>query len=170
MSVRHGMGDSTKEGAVKDSDRFLNDLRSSRVAVNEFVARVRSKGFFAWLPPERTRPDPADRKSYADSGDLMLQGRVEHKVRTNLRFTSRDDYPYQTVIVDEVYKEQAKASDPVLLYVIENSDRTHAAVVYGWTRPRWQVESRPDPIQGRVCDFYTVDKSLVRFCPVDEVL
>ncbi len=155
---------------MKDSERFLSDLSSSRIAVNQFADLARRKGFSAWLPPDRTRPDASVRAEYADAGDMMLQGRVEHKVRTNLRFTCRDDYPYQTVIVDEAYKEDAKSEDPVLMYVIENADRTHAAVVYGWTRSRWKIESRHDPIQGRVCDFYTLDKSLVRFCHIDEVL
>ena len=80
-----------------------------------------------------------------------------------------DDYPYDTVIVDEVYKEDAKADWCVFCYVIENAERTHAAVVYGWTRKAWGVERRRDPIQGRDCDFYTVPKGMVRFCAVDEV-
>jgi len=91
------------------------------------------------------------------------------KVRLNLHFTCRDDYPYDTVIVDEVYKEDAKEDSHVLCYVIENAGRTHAAVVYGFTRKYWGVERRRDPIQGRDCDFYTVPKINVRFCLVDEV-
>ncbi len=148
---------------MKDDSRFLGDLNASRKAVNEFAGKVRSTGIQAWLPPERTRPDAAVRSEYADSGDLMVQGRVEHKVRTNLNFTCRDDYKYDTVIVDEVYKEDAKASEPVLAYVIENAKRTHAAIVYGWTRDHWAIERRNDPIQGRECDFYVVPKRLVRF-------
>jgi hypothetical protein len=154
---------------VKDSNSFLRDLSTSRVAVNEFARRMREKGLQVWLPPESVRPDASVRREYADNGDLMVQGRVEHKVRTNLHFTCRDDYPYDTVIVDEVYKEDAKADSHVFCYVIENAARTHAAVVYGWTRKAWDVERRRDPIQGRDCDFYTVPKSMVRFCTVDEV-
>lgn len=149
---------------MKEDPRFLGDLAHSRRAVNEFANKLRSSGIQAWLPPERTRPDSTVRHEYSDSGDIMVQGRVEHKVRTNISFTCRDDYPYPTVIVDEVYKEDSKSGDPVLAYVIENSRRTHAAIVYGWTRDRWTVESRMDPIQGRMCDFYVVDKRLVRFC------
>lgn len=149
---------------MKDNTEFIRDLGASRMAVNEFAERLRRHGIHAWLPPERTRPDASVRREYADAGDLMVQGRVEHKVRNNLHFTCRDDYPYPTVIVDEVYKEDAKADEPVLAYVIENADRTHAAVVYGWTRDKWQIETRRDAIQGRDCDFYTIDKRWVRFC------
>ena len=154
---------------MKDDSSFLRDLSSSRLAVNEFAARFREKGVTIWLPPERTRPDASVRSQYADHGDLMIQGRVEHKVRTNLQFTKREDYPYATVIVDEAYKEDEKACDPPLMYVIENKTRTHAAIVYGWTRKFWSLERKFDPIQGRECVFYTVCKQNVRFCPVDEV-
>lgn len=149
---------------MKDNNQFIRDLGASRMAVNDFAERLRRDGIQAWLPPERTRPDANLRHDYADSGDIMVQGRVEHKVRSNLHFTCKDDYPYQTVIVDEVYKEDAKAAEPVLAYVIENAKRTHAAIVYGWTRPKWQVETRNDSIQKRACDFYTIDKRWVRFC------
>jgi hypothetical protein len=153
---------------VKDNNGFLRDLSASRMAVNEFAARLRDKGWQIWLPPEFVRPDAAVRHDYSDQGDIMVQGRVEHKVRTNLHFTCREDYPYDTVIVDEAYKEDAKASDPVLAYIIENSSRTHAAVVYGWKRHLWQIERRRDPIQRRDCDFYTIHKDHVRFChPAD---
>lgn len=148
---------------MKEDSRFLGDLNASRKAVNEFADKVRETGIQAWLPPERTRPDAAVRSQYADAGDLMVQGRVEHKVRNNLHFTSRETYKYDTVIVDEVYKEDAKASEPVLAYVIENAERTHAAIVYGWTRANWTTERHHDSIQGRECDFYVVPKRLVRF-------
>jgi hypothetical protein len=149
---------------MKDDQQFIRDLSTSRIAVNEFASRLRDKGWQIWLPPESVRPDSTVRREYGDTGDIMVQGRVEHKVRTNLHFTCRDDYPYDTVIVDEVYKEDSKADDPVLAYIIENANRTHAAVVYGWKRHLWQIERRRDPIQGRECDFYTIHKDHVRFC------
>jgi hypothetical protein len=154
---------------MKDENSFIRDLGHSRVAVNQFAAKCRERGIAVWLPPERTRPDESVRSEYSDDGDLMLQGRVEHKVRTNITFSSRDDYPYETVIVDEVYKEDQKASDPPLMYVIEDRTRTYAAIVYGWTRKYWRKETKPDPIQRRECTFYTVDKRHVRFCRVEEV-
>jgi hypothetical protein len=154
---------------MKDDNSFIRDLNESRDAVNEFAAKARARGVQVWLPPEVVRPDASVRRQYADDGDLMLQARIEHKVRTNLSWTCRSDYRYPTVIVDEVYKEDAKADRPVLMYVIEDQTRRNAAVVYGWTRGNWGIEEMHDPIQGRLCQFYTVDKSLVRFCRVEEV-
>lgn len=153
---------------MKQDEKFLSDLGASRVAVNEFAGKLRDSGIQVWLPPERTRPDASVRQLYADSGDLMVQGRVEHKVRNNLNFTSRDDYPYQTVIIDEAYKVDAKSETPVLAYVIENATRTVAAVVYGWTREHWQIEEVYDAKQGRRCRNYTVPVRYVRFCKPQE--
>lgn len=154
---------------MKDGTKFLGDLSASRHAVNRFAAMLRRLGVQAWMPPEDVRPDESVRREYADDGDLMIELRVEHKVRTNLEFTSRDDYPYQTVIVDEKYKEDAKRHRRPFVYVIENKHGTCAAVVHWSTRPHWTVEVRPDPKQNRQCEFYVVDKSRVRFCRPEEV-
>ena len=154
---------------MKDGNQFLGDLTQSRRAVNRFAAMLRRLGVSAWMPPEEVRPDESVRHQYADDGDLMVQMRVEHKVRTNLTFTCRDDYPYQTVIVDEKYKEDAKSNRRPFLYVIENKAGSCVAVVHWSTRPFWKIEVRPDPIQKRSCEFYTVDKSRVRFCKPEEV-
>ncbi len=152
-----------------DSDEdFLRDFDASAKAVNKFASRMRRRGVCMWLPPTEVRPDSSVRADYSDNGDLILQGRVEHKVRT-IDFTTRDDYPFPTVIVDEKRIEDGKAEDPVIAYVIENKAGTHAAVVYGWTKPRWQTMTRFDRLRDRERTFYVVSKSLVRFCPVDEV-
>ena len=159
----------TTEGVVmKSRERFLRDLGSSRSAVNEFAALQKSRGVSVWLPPQSTTPNDAERWNHCDSGDLMVQMRVEHKVR-GFQFTSRKDFPFKTVIVDECYKVDAKQSDPVLAYIIENSDGSRVAVVYGYTRPHWSKERRFDPSQNRECDFYTVPLERVRFCNPDEV-
>lgn len=152
-----------------DSDvDFLRDLSISRQKVNAWADRLRTRGVQVWLPPERTRPDSSVRAQFSDGGDLMLQGRIEHKVR-DLMFTGRHDYPYETVIVDECRIEDDKAGDPVLAYVIVNRDETCAAVVYGWTKPKWARMSRWDAHRNRQREFYVVSKELVRFCKPDEV-
>lgn len=154
---------------MKTEQNFLGDLSASRRAVNKFAAMLRRCGVHAWLPPEEVRPDASVRREYADDGDLMVELRVEHKVRTNLEFTCREDYPYPTVIVDEKYKEDAKQNRRPFVYVIENRHGTCAAVVHWSTRPFWTVETRNDPKQNRECEFYVVDKSRVRFCKPEEV-
>lgn len=155
---------------MKSSTAFLRDLSASRRRVNDFASMHAGRGVSIWMPPEETRPTEEDRFEYSDSGDLMVMLRVEHKVR-GFSFTCRDDFPYPTVIVDEVYKEDKKASEdgPLGMCIIESSDNACAAVVYGWTVPKWRVESKWDAAQGRQCEFYTVAKTLVRFCRPEDV-
>lgn len=154
---------------MKDDDIFLRDLEKSRRDVDHFATRMRGQGISVAVAEEITRPDSASRRQYADKGDMILSLRVEHKVR-DLNFTCREDFPFATVIVDEAYKVREKESDPLLMYVIENRSRTHAAIIYGWTRPRWQIETIYDRRQNRYCENFVVDKSLVRFCPTEEAI
>lgn len=154
---------------MKHRSQFVANLTRSRSAVNKFAAMLRRHGVFVWMPPEEVCPNAETRHEYADDGDLMVQLRVEHKVRTNIAFTCREDYPYDTVIVDEKYKEDAKQNRRPFVYVIENRDGTCAAVVHWSTRPFWTVETRQDPNEDRPCEFYVVHKSRVRFCKPEEV-
>jgi hypothetical protein len=154
---------------MKDSAEFLRDLEKSRRDVEFFASRQRDRGVSIAVAEAATRPDASVRMQYADRGDMVVSMRVEHKVRA-LDFTCREDFPYDTVIIDEAYKVREKDSDPVLMYVIENRSLTHAAVVYGFTRKDWQIETIYDRRQGRECENYVVHKSLVRFCPTEQVL
>jgi hypothetical protein len=153
---------------MKSDSDFLASLSASRRDVNAFAEKMRSRGITVVLPEESTRPDASQRMLYADRGDMTVEMRVEHKVR-GIDFTCREDYPYETVIVDEKYKVDLKAGIPLAMYVIENRSRTHAAVVYGWTKNRWTTESIYDAKQRRGCVNYVVHKSLVRFCKSEEV-
>lgn len=155
---------------MKASEDFLRDLAASRHRVNRFAAMQKSLGFEIWMPPETTRPTEAERFNYSDDGDLMLSMRIEHKSRS-FNFTSRDDFPYPTLIVDEKYKEDRKNAEkgPLGVCIVESDDASCVAVVYGWTRSKWKVEKIWDKKQKRECDFYTVELKIVRFCRPDDV-
>ncbi len=121
-----------------------------------------------WLPPTEMTPDVESRMDYADGGDLMLQLRAEHKVRS-FAFTGREDFPYPTIIIDEKYKVDAKAGTPLLAYFIESSDGRCVACIYGHTKHRWLIQDSVDPKQRRTCTFYVVPKEFVRFCKPEEI-
>lgn len=153
---------------MKSDENFLRDLAKSCSDVDHFAERLKDRGVDIVVLSAETRPDASQRRKYADKGDLAVTIRIEHKVR-QLDFTTRSDFPYETVIVDEAYKVREKSLIPLMMYVLENRSRTHAAVVYGWTQDKWGIEKIYDRHQGRTCENYVVHKSLVRFCPVDEV-
>ena len=141
---------------------YINAFKESYKRVNRFAKIAQNSKINLMLKPQAD----FDAKE-PDEGDLTVVARVEHKVRY-FDFTSRDDYPYQSVFIDEVYKVNNK-QDKVLMYILENKAGTHAAVVYGFTYPQWKIKDIYDHKRGRTCANFQVDKSLVRFCKIDEV-
>ena len=147
---------------MKSDDRFVSDLQQSRTRVERFAAMCRRAGADLWVYPSDVRPKASEREAYADGGDLMLQTRIEHKVR-DIDFYDANDFPYDTMIVDEVYKVERIKARP-FRYVIENRDGTRLAVVRSVTKPKWTIKKRFDPQQGRECEFYEINKRFVAFC------
>jgi hypothetical protein len=153
---------------VKPVADFLQAFRSSQRAVEKFAATLRKKNVPVWLPPTQMTPDVESRMDYADVGDMMIQLRAEHKVR-GIKFSSRADFPYPTLIIDEKYKVDSKASTPLFAYFIESSDGQCVACVYGHTQHRWKVDEVFDKAQGRKCVNYVVPIEFVRFCKPEEI-
>lgn len=146
---------------MTDQD-YINNYKESRYKVNRFANIAQNSNINVML-----KPQPSLDVREPDDGDMMVLARIEHKARS-LDFTSREDYPFSTVIIDETYKIDSK-KDKVLMYVIENREGTHAAVVYGFTKSLWKVKEKYDTQRERMCKNYEVDKNMVRFCKVEEV-
>jgi len=148
---------------AKTDNEFVADLKQSDSDANEFVAIQQKLGWDIRLQPLQIRPNYGSRQQYADKGDIQITARIEHKRRTDLYFTNRETYKYDTVIVDEKYKVDKYQNLP-LMYIIQNAHKTHVAIVYAWTRPHWRTITKYDAKQKRDCEFYVVDKQHVRFC------
>ena len=147
-------------------DEFVDRLLISRDQFNKFALIQKQVGINILTPPLSISETKRDRYDHVDAGDGLAHLWLEHKVR-NFEFTCREDYPYQTVIVDEAYKIAAKPH-PAAIYVIQNRSMTHAAIVYGWTKCNWKQEEFFDRTAMRGGKFYTVPKEMVRFCLAEE--
>ena len=152
---------------MKTDEAFLADLENSRGRVSRFASICRAAGVSIWIAPSVVRETAEDRHDFDDPGDLVVHLRVEHKER-GLEFTSAADFPFDTVIVDEVYKIDGIQHRP-FWYVSENAAGTRVAVISSRTMDKWKTESKYDQRQGRQCEFYVCPKKLVRFCAIDEV-
>ena len=124
-------------------EQFMERLVRSRSHFEEFARKQASMGVDIYTPPINDAPTHAARWAHRDSKDGVLIMAVEHK-RRGISFTDRASFPYDTVIVDEVYKVDDKPH-PCLIYICENAAGTHAAVVYGWTRCNWLKETDLTP-------------------------
>jgi len=97
---------------------------------------------------------------YSDDGDLGLVQRVEVKRRQTLTFTSKEDFPFDTLIVDACHCYDKARPKPVF-YIIFNYEMTAAFIVEGDTYPYWKKVERFDTQKNRKRLFYE--------CPLDKV-
>lgn len=158
---------------MKTDEQFAEDI----AAGNEFEQKlfaVLSRFIFGLEPP--ARPDYLNGKvigGFAYTPDMKLrsmvvaqggkderfyagvQASIECKARLGeFMFTSADDFPFQDIIVNEVYKtspehitearytqmsikEQKAYMRPFHSYWIANSQRSHVAVICPATKPLW---------------------------------
>ena len=142
---------------------FIEDLRKSKEAVAVAAKWLSGLGYPVVVRPVFERGSATEMKEFSDDGDLEIMQRVEVKRRHCLTFTSKSDFPYQTVIVDACHCYD-KAKPKPYAYLILNRDMTSAFVVNvrdpftSWTR----VEKR-DRFKGRLRSFYECPVDLVSF-------
>jgi hypothetical protein len=76
-----------------------------------------------------------------------------------MQFSSAEDYPYNTIFIDETYK----IKKDTFMYVIVSSDGIHAALIDRSTRAHWVKEEIFDKKQDRKCVNAACPKELARF-------
>jgi hypothetical protein len=147
----------------KHDPTFVDDLKASHKHSLKVAEWLRRRGFrdvevFAL----RIRPSAAKMRGYGDQGDIAADGlRMEAKRRT-IDFTSPDDFPYDTIIVDTV-SSWDKAKIKPELYVLTNKDLTYCCVVMGATRRAWKQTTRYDRKKKRHRRFYECPISYTEF-------
>lgn len=140
------------DGTGSTDRAFLADLAASAGSV-EVVARwLSEQGYPVLLRPTFVRPERAQWAEYADDGDLEIMQRIEVKQRKSLTFTSKEDFPYPTVIVDDAADYERKRPRPYM-YVITNTTLDRALVVYCRMEKQWKKEKHYDRNLGRDCLF-----------------
>jgi hypothetical protein len=141
---------------------FLTDLRDSRKAVEVVASWLSSQGYPVVVRPTFERPDPSAMAEFADDGDLEILQRVEVKRRRSLTFTSREDFPHPTLIVDACHCYDRARPKPYA-YIILNREMTTAFVVdCRTTRPHWAKVTKHDRFKNRERHFYECPIHLVR--------
>lgn len=122
---------------MNEDARFRNAVDQSWDAVFAVARYIHRLGDWEVLiQPYRLRPSFERRDGYGDQSDLMARKHnswryVEVKWKHTLEFTSRDDFPYPTILLDRPEKGHAHS------YFTCNRALTHAAIVDFKTRDRW---------------------------------
>lgn len=148
---------------MKSDACFVGALEQSKSCVAAVAAWMAKHNCDVLIRPTVVRPDFESRNDYADHGDIEIRQRVEVKHRS-IDFTSVDDYPYPTVIVDEKYKVDRIPRSKLWGYLIVNRQGTHVCCVKPDTQAQWLVESKHDNKDGQRREFYVCPKGLCLFC------
>lgn len=146
---------------VAKNEVFLKALADS--ATDEYVAgsHLAAMGFNVSIIPKVARPDVKDRGRYSDKGDLVVHMRLEVK-HFNVDFTSKDDFPFDPVIVTDVYKHDRHPPFQWWGYIILNRARTHFLFITRTTRKYWikKMKYSEDDKMGRE----------IYYCPLSQCM
>jgi len=153
----------------RDTADFVARLAASDQRVNEWVLEMEKQHHRLFLPAKRLAPSHEKWKKYTDPCDIKADMRLEHKCR-NLEFTGREDFPYDTVLVNEAYKIASHEHWPALMHILVNRKGDCAAVVYGYTQQYWKKGYEWDSTRDKWCLNWYCPKDKVRFCHPNDVL
>jgi len=140
------MRQSEREWAV-----FTKRFQNSRAAVFKVAEYIwREKGLGVTIPSMELAPNVTKSAEYVDKGDIICHTAsgndfiIEVK-GTKHSFTSVSDYPFKSVLINEVHKTHRVNA---FAYFIVNKDRTHAFVVKTDTMDQWTSRDVTDSERG----------------------
>ena len=118
---------------------FRDDLAQSQPAVAAVGRYFAAHGYPVVIPEPRVRPTPAERAAYRDSGDGYVGRAFEVKWCAGFAFTSRETFPYPTVLLGAVYEFDRARPLPWLVFSVSQDRRYALAVNVARTKARWEV-------------------------------
>jgi hypothetical protein len=168
---------------------FKEDLKRSRKAVYIAAHWLNNRGHAVVIPANRVREAVEDRADYSDYGDLQIALSrdslasisdfngleiVEVKQRfnnpkypnANMDFKSRDEFPYDTVMVG--IKAHYNKLDPEPLFtIIFNESLTGCLTIQRASKPEWEVAERWVEKNGRKNTCYECPKHLTTYYDIN---
>jgi hypothetical protein len=151
----------------KKDPNFINDLRESRTAVSIAAEWLNRKGYPVVIKPTFERPKSSDMAEFADDGDLEIMQRIEVKRRKSLTFSSKEDFPYDSLIVD-VCHSYDKAKIKPYAYIILNEKMDCAFIAYSKHQKHWKKTVKADRFKGRDREFYECPMEYIKFVKIKE--
>jgi hypothetical protein len=119
------------------------------------------------INPLIVRPNRDEREGYGDDFDLRIfklgdndWKRYEVKGKGKIDFSSADDFPYSTVLLDRTNKTDKCLVDG---FFIVSKDKRHAAYVPMSTRDHWREVTKYDGDKGYEVRLYECPKELASF-------
>jgi hypothetical protein len=107
---------------------FKEALNKSKEYVSQTANWLLEKGYPVTINPTFFRPHISERNEYSDHGDLTVQFNVEVKHRPDMFFTKKEDFPYNSIIVDDAVCYDKMRTKPYA-YFIWNAEGTVSILV-----------------------------------------
>ena len=149
-------------------ETFTKELEDSHRFVLMAAEWLKEIGYKVLRVPEPVlRPDVKDRFDFADCGDILMD--VHNKTwvvevkRRKYSYTSKEDYPFESVWIDSVYKIKRGWTCPLFGYVIYNIDGSVGIYVSGISNSLWKIERHLDRRVDKYFEIYTIPKEFVYF-------
>lgn len=147
----------------QDDPTFIADLRASKQAVSVAAEWLASLGYPVIVRPTFERPSAEQMREFADNGDLEIVQRVEVKRRISMTFSCKEDFPYETVIVDACHCFDRAHPKPYA-YIILNRDMNAGLVIdVRHTLKEWRRVTKRDRHKNRDREFYECPVSAASF-------
>ncbi len=147
---------------MKSEESFRDALSASQSHVARVATWLQGRGCNVLMWPTSVRPSFEQRNEYADCGDIEMRMRVEVKQK-GIEFTCADDYPYATVIVDEVFKVDRIQLETLWGYIILSSNGHSACRIAPGSKPHWGKSTLWDKKDRQYRDFYVCPKEKCTF-------
>lgn len=147
---------------MKTEEQFAGALLLSQGCVAAVASWMQRHKCDVMIRPTTIRPDFDSRNEFADCGDIEIRQRVEVKQRS-IEFTCVNDYPYDTVIVDERFKVDRIEKARLWGYLIVSKSGTYVCCIKSDTKQHWEIKEKFDQKDSQRREFYVCPKSLCTF-------
>lgn len=119
-------------------------------------------GFKTHIPEFDWRESIADSVRYKDSYDVLVEGRFKIEVKSrNYNFTSPDDFPFDSIFVENVSGYEQR-DNPPFAYVNISKPTGAMLFVGGNKNSTWKIESAFDRTRKIKDEWYTAPRSKLR--------
>lgn len=144
---------------------FFEQLQAGHHYATTVAARLTDAGLAVGVTPMEIRANIADRARFVDEHDLTVGAadpcRIDVKSR-DLAFSSSDDYPYPTAIVDTVAGWNQKTHKPRAIVLVSQTTEAMIVVSARDAPHQWTVERRHDRVRKIHDQFYMVTRDRLR--------
>lgn len=128
-------------------EKYKRHLKKSTEGVWVVAKYLNNLGYDTKVNATKIAPTRKEYFDYVDKGDIEISGKCSPRIievkNVSLKFTSHQDFPYETFIVcaKKAYDRHDKKP---YAYVIVNNDKTHAITVSTDTYDKWEVKEFKD--------------------------